>query len=183
MFKLQDSVLCRCATETRHEIYWPWVSPFDTQDVANRSCAFSRLLRPLRKADLSCLQAIFKLRAAETYDAMGDFIINALHLSDLIQACCRSCQSMLYIYTLLRQTRALETNPTISISAGVMPGGALLWTAPRSSRKIIGCIYRVRHLWKSVRGIKKRGAILSQEAEGWPESRTQRLDILKNLSW
>ena len=58
--KLQDAVLCRCATETMHEIYWPRVPTFDTQDVANRSCAISQLLRLPCKADLSCLQAIFK---------------------------------------------------------------------------------------------------------------------------
>lgn len=113
MFKLQDAVLCH---ETMQEIYWPWVPPFDTQDVANRSCAISHLLRLPCKADLSCLQAIFKLWAQETYGARGNFIITALHLSDLIQARCRSCQSMLYIYTLLRQTRS---NPTINTLAGV----------------------------------------------------------------
>lgn len=61
MLKLQDAALCRCATETMHEIYWPRVPPFDTQDVANRSCAISHLLRLPCKADLSCLWAIFKL--------------------------------------------------------------------------------------------------------------------------
>lgn len=61
MLKLQDAVLCRCATEAAREIYWPRVPPFDTQDVANRSYAISHLLRLPCKADLSCLRAIFKL--------------------------------------------------------------------------------------------------------------------------
>lgn len=82
-----------CATETMQEIYWPRVPPFDTRDVANRSCAISHLLRLLCKADLSCLQAIFKLWVQKTYGAMGNFIITALHLSDLIQACRGLCQS------------------------------------------------------------------------------------------
>lgn len=114
VFKLQDAVLCRCATETMHEIYWPQVLPFDTQDVANRSCAISHLLQPPCKADLSCLQAIFKLWAPETYGATGNFIINALHLSDLIQACSRSCQSIPYIYTLPWQRRANQSINTIA---------------------------------------------------------------------
>lgn len=79
-----------CAAETMYEIYWSRVPPFDTQDMANRSCAISHLLRLPCKADLSCLQAIFKLWAPETYGAIGNFIINALHLSDLIQVCRRS---------------------------------------------------------------------------------------------
>lgn len=126
MLKLQNAVLCHCATETMHEIYWPRVLPFDTQDMANRSCAISHLFRLPCKADLSCLQAIFKPWAPETYGAMGNFIINALHLSDLIQACRRSCQSMPYIYTLLQQTRAPVTNPTINTLAGVKHSFELL---------------------------------------------------------
>lgn len=94
-----------CATETMQEIYWLWVPPFDTQDAANRSSAISPLFRLPCKTDLSCLQAIFKLWEQETYGAMGNFIITALHLSDLIQAWCRPCQSMLYFHTLLWQTR------------------------------------------------------------------------------
>lgn len=110
----------------------PESPPFDMQDMANRFCAISHLFRLLSRADLSCLQAIFKPWAPETYGAMGNFIISALHLSDLIQACCRLCWSMPYIYTLLGQTRAPVTNPTINILAGVTPGEAFLWTALRS---------------------------------------------------
>lgn len=123
MLKLQDAVLCQCATETMHEIYWPQVLPFDTQDVAY---AISHLLRLPCKADLSSLQAIFKLWAPETYGAMGNFIINALHLSGLIQARRRSCKSMSYICTVLRQTRAPVTNPTINSLAG----GDAWWSIP-----------------------------------------------------
>lgn len=173
-----------CAAETMYEIYWSRVPPFDTQDMANRSCAISRLLRLPCKADLSCLQAIFKLWAPETYGAMGNFIIHALHLSDLIQVCRRSCQSAAYIYMLPRQTRAPVTNPTISTLAGVTPGGASRWTALRSSHKIIGSICRTHHLWKRVRGIKKKGVILFQEAEGLTrEWNTKGSDILKDLGW
>lgn len=173
MLKLQDAILCWCATETMHEIYWPRVPPFDTQDMANRSCAISHIFRLLCKADLSCLQAIFKPWAPETYGTMGNFIINALHLSDLIQACHISCQSIPYIYTLLLQTRAPVTNLTINTLAGVMPGKVFLWTALRGSHKIIGSIYSAHHLGKSVRGIKKKRVIF-HEVEGWPESQTQR---------
>ena len=160
VFKLQDAVLCRCATETMHEIYWPQVLPFDTQDVANRSCAISHLLQPPCKADLSCLQAIFKLWAPETYGAMGNFIINALHLSDLIQACRRLCRSMPYIYTLLWQRRANQSIDTIA-------GGASLWTAPRSRHEIIGCIYSAP-LEKKCEEWRKRG--------WWYYSKKQRVD-------
>lgn len=65
---------------------------------------------------------------------------------DLIQAYCRLCPSMPYIYTLLRQTRAPETSPTIDTWAGVTTGEAFLWTALRSSHKIIGSIYSAHHL-------------------------------------
>lgn len=137
MLKLHDVVVCRCATETMLEIYWPRVLPFDTQDVANRSCAISHLLRLPCKADLSCLSAIFKPWAPETYGAMGNFIINALHLSDLIQACCRSCRSTLYIYTPPQQTRAPLTNPAINTWAGVTPGETFLWSVLQNSREML----------------------------------------------
>lgn len=133
-----------CAAETMQEIYWLWVPPFDTQDAANRSCAISPLLRLPCKTDLSYLQAIFKLWEQETYGAMGNFIIGALHLSDLIQAWCRPCQSTLYFHTLLRQTRP---SLTINTSAAVTAGGAFLQTVPRrNTHKIRGSIYSTHDL-------------------------------------
>lgn len=141
------------ATETMQKMYWPWVSAFDTQDVSNRSCAISHLLRLPFKADLSCLQAIFKLWAPETYGAMGKFIITALHLSDLIQACQKLCESMAYIYTMLQQTRA---NPTIHTLTGLMAGRASIWRIPI---EILGSIYSAHHLWRNVSGIKKEESV------------------------
>lgn len=132
VLKLQDAVLCRCATETMREIYWPRVLPFDTRDVANTSCAISHLFRLPCKADLSCLRAIFKPWTPETYGAMGYFIINALHLSDLIQAWCILCESMLYIYLALLQTRAVVTSLSIHTLVRVTPvtdSFELLWGA------------------------------------------------------
>lgn len=137
MLKLHDAVLRRCATETVHEIYWARVLPFDTQDVANRSCAISYLLRLPCNADLSCLRAIFKPWAPETYGGMGNFIIDALHLSDLIQAYCRSSWSMPYIYTPARQTRAPVTNPAINNLVGVTLGEIFLWIALWSVGEIV----------------------------------------------
>lgn len=98
ILKLQRR-LCLRATETAPEIYWPPVPPFDTRDTANRSCAISRLLGLPCKTDLSCLRAIFKPRASETYGTMGNFIIDALHLSDLIQARRISCVPHIYTHT------------------------------------------------------------------------------------
>lgn len=137
MLKLHDAVLRRCAAETVHEIYWARVLPFDTQDVANRSCAISHLLRLPCNADLSCLGAIFKPWAPETYGGMGNFIIDALHLSDLIQAYCRSSWSMPYIYTPARQTRAPVTNPAINNLVGVTLGEIFLWIALWSVGEIV----------------------------------------------
>lgn len=135
--KLQDYVLCQSATDSAQEIYWPRVPPFDTQDMANRSCAISHLLRLPSKADLSCLQAIFKRWASETYYTSGSFISGALHLSDLIQACRRSYWSMLYIYTpLLRQTRAPMTSPVINTLVGLTAGETFLCTSRRSGHKL-----------------------------------------------
>lgn len=65
------------ATETVREIYWPLSSRHLTRnDVANRSCAISHLLRLLCKADLSCLGATFKLRAAEDLWRRGGILLS-----------------------------------------------------------------------------------------------------------
>lgn len=174
-------LFCAGVSETMHEIYWPGVPPFETQDVANRSCAISHLLRLPCKADLSFLEAIFKLWAPETYGATGNFIINALHLSDLIQACRRSCQSMLYIYAPLRRTRALVTKPTSNTLAGVTPGEAFLWTALRTSHDMILFTSSVE---KCERNKEKRGCDIILWSRGLTrEPNTKGLDILCNLSW
>lgn len=143
MLKLHDAVLRRCATETVHEIYWARVLPFDTHDVANRSCAISHLLQLPCNADLSCLRAIFKPWAPETYGGMGNFVIDALHLSDLIQAYCRSSWSMPYIYTPARQTRAAVTNPAINNSWWNIPLNCSLECRGDCA---VGCVYIAHHL-------------------------------------
>lgn len=62
------------AAETVREIYWPLSRRHLTRDdVANRSRAISHLLWLLCKADLSCLRAIFKLRAPKDLWSQGKF--------------------------------------------------------------------------------------------------------------
>lgn len=105
------------------EILWPGVLPFDAQDMANRSHDIFWL--PWN-ADLSCLQSIFKLQTLETYGAMGNFISDTPHLSDLIQVCRGWCRSMLCIYSSPEQTRAVAMNPIVNTLAGVMCGETFL---------------------------------------------------------
>lgn len=184
MLKLHDAALCRCATETAHEIYWPRVLPFDTRDVANRFCAISHLLRLPCNADLSCLWAIFKPWAPETYGGVGNFIINALHLSDLIPAYCRSSWSMLYTCTPPRQTRAPVTNPAINNLVGVTHGEIFLWIALRSMWEIISqVLFALRVTYGKVWEECRAGGMIFHKAKGWTESNAKGLGILENLSW
>ena len=173
MLKLQYLLLCRCGPQRPcMKFIGPRVPPFDTQDMANRFCAISHFFQLLCKADLSCLQAIFKPWAPETYGATGNFIISALHLSDLIPARRRLCRSAPYIYTQPGQTRAPVTNPTINILAGVTPGEAFLWTVLRN-RDYGYYLQCTSPAERSKRNEGKR-VILFHQVEGWPKSQAQR---------
>lgn len=94
--------------------------PFDTRDAANTSLAISHLLWLLWNADLFLPPVVYLNCENQRLMVPWEiFISNALHLSDLIQSCCGSCQSSSCIYGPPEQTRAPVTNLTINTLAGV----------------------------------------------------------------